>query len=57
MSLKVTDSGPPIVQSSTCVNNLLLNLKLHSVASFINNLLKVCFEHIDVNFYEHKFVQ
>ena len=25
MSLKVTDSGPPIVQPSTCLKNLLLN--------------------------------
>ena len=41
MSLKVTDSCPPIVQSSTCFKNLLLNFKVHSVAIFINNLLKI----------------
>ena len=58
MSLKVTDSGPPIVQPFTCFKNLLLNLKVHYVASFINNLLKISFEKIGVNFYyEHKFVQ
>ena len=51
MSLKVTDSGPPIVQPSTCLKNLLLNLKLHTVASFTNNLLKINFEQIDINFF------
>ena len=50
MSLKVKDSGPPIVQPSTCFKNLLLNLKVHSVASYINNLLKISFEQIGVNF-------
>ena len=50
MSLKVTDSGPPIVQPSTCFKNLLLNLKVHSVASFVNNHLKISFEQIGVNF-------
>ena len=50
MSLKVTDSGPPIVQPSTCFKNQLLNLKVHSVASFIYNLLTINFEQIDVNF-------
>ena len=49
MSLKVTDSDPPIVQPSTCFKNLLLNLKVHSVASFIN-LLKMSFEQIGVSF-------
>ena len=43
MSLKVTDSGPPIVQSSTCLKNLQLNLQVHSVASFNNNLPKISF--------------
>ena len=57
MSLKVTDSGPPIVQPSTCFKNLLLNLKGHSIASFIKNLLKISFEQISVKLYEHKFVQ
>ena len=51
MSLKVTDSGPPIVQPSTCFKNLLLNLKVLSVASFINNLLKISFGQIGVNFF------
>ena len=44
MSLKVTDSGPSIVQLSTCFKNLLLKLKVHSAASFINNFLKISFE-------------
>ena len=57
MSLKVTDSGPPIVQPSTCFKNLLLNLKVYSVASFINNLLKISFEQLAPTFYKHKFVQ
>ena len=48
MSLKVRDSGPPIVQPSTCFKNLLLNLKVHSVSSFISNLLKTSFEQIGV---------
>ena len=51
MSLKVTDSGPPIVQPFTCFKNLFLNLKVHSVGSFINNLLKISFEQIGVNFF------
>ena len=50
MSPKLTNSGLPIVQPSTCLKNLLLNLKVHSVASFINNLLKISFEEIGVNF-------
>ena len=50
MSLKVTDSCPPIAQLSTCFTNLLLNLKLHSVASFINNLPKISFEQIGARF-------
>ena len=33
MLLKVTDSGPPIVQPSTCLKNLLLNLKVYSAVS------------------------
>ena len=58
MSLKVRDSGPPIVQPSTCLKNLLLNLKVHYVVSFLNNLLKISFEQAGVKFfYEHKFVQ
>ena len=32
MLVKVTESGPPIVQRSTCFKSLLLNLKVHSVA-------------------------
>ena len=43
---KITDSGPPILQPSTCFRNLLLNLEVQSVASFINNLLKINFEQI-----------
>ena len=50
MSLKVTDSGPPIVQPTTCFMNLLLNLKEYSVASFINNILKISFKQIGVKF-------
>ena len=50
MSLKLTDSVPPIVQPSTCFKNLLLNLKVYSVASFIDNLLKTSFEQTGVNF-------
>ena len=50
MSLKVTDNGPPIVQPSTYFKNLLLNLKVHSVTSFNNNLLKISFEQIGVSF-------
>ena len=50
MSLKITDCGLPMVQPSTCLKNLLLNLKIDSVASFINNLLKISFEQIAVNF-------
>ena len=50
MSLKVTDSGTPMVQQPpTYFKNLLLNLKLHYVESFINNLLKISFEQIGVN--------
>ena len=43
MSLKVTDSGPLIVKPSTSFKSLLLNLEVHSVASFANNLLKINF--------------
>ena len=50
MSLKVTDSGPPIVQPFTYFKNLLLNLKVYSAASFINNLRKTSLEQIGVNF-------
>ena len=50
MLLKVTDSEPPMVQSSTYFKNLLLNLKVHSVGSFINNVLKNSFEQIGNNF-------
>ena len=49
MSLKVTDSGPPVVQPSTCFKNLLLNFKVHSGASFSNNLLKINFGQICVS--------
>ena len=50
MSLKLAGSGPPIVQPTTCLMNLLLNLKVHYVSTFINNLLKISFEQIRVNF-------
>ena len=50
MPLKVRDSRPPIVQPCTYLKNLLLNSKVDSVASFINNLLKISFEQIAVNF-------
>ena len=51
MSLKVTDSGVPIVQLPTCFTNLLLNLKVQPVASFTNNLLKINFKQIGVNLF------
>lgn len=41
---KKTDSGSPIVQSSTCLKNVLLNQKKkkkYSVESFINYLLNI----------------
>ena len=44
MSLKVTDSRPMTVEKLTCFKNLLLNLKVHSVASFTKILLKIKFE-------------
>ena len=50
MTLKVTDSGPPIVKPSTCFKSLLLTIKVHSVASYTNNLLNINFEQIGVNF-------
>ena len=39
--INVTDSAPTILQPSICLKNLLLNLKVHYEASFINNLLKI----------------
>ena len=51
MSLKVTNSGPPIVKPSIFKKNLLVNLKLRSVASFTNNLLKINFEQTGVDFF------
>ena len=57
MSLKVTNSGPPIWKPSTCFEVMLLNLKVHSVASFFNNLLKNISNKLASTFYEHKFVQ
>ena len=56
MSLKVTDSGPPIGQPATCFKNLLLNLKVQSIENFTNNL-KVNFEKLALAFFEHTFVQ
>ena len=44
------DSSLPIVQSLICFQNLLLNLKAHFAANFINNLLKIHFEKISINF-------
>ena len=49
MSIRTTGSGRLIVQPSTCLKNLLLNLKEHSVTSFMRNLLKTRFEQIGVN--------
>ena len=43
MSLKLKDSGPPIVQPSNCFKNLLLNLKIHSVASVVFCFVVVVF--------------
>ena len=59
MTLKVTDSAPPIVKPSTCFKSLLLTLKVHSVASFTKNLLDINFEQIGVNFLQlfFRFVQ
>ena len=45
-SLNVTDKGPPMVHPSICLQNLLLKVKITSVACFINNLLKISLEHI-----------
>ena len=44
MSLKLTDSGSPVVKPSTCFENLLLSLKIHSVVRFSDNVLKTNFE-------------
>ena len=46
ISLSVTDKGPPMVYPSICLQNLLLKVKVTSVRSFINNLLKISLEHI-----------
>ena len=51
MSLKVADSDPPIEQPSTRFKNLLLNLKVHYVARFSNNLPKINFKQVGVNFF------
>ena len=50
MSLKVTNNAPAIVQPSTSLKNLLLNLIVYYVLSFINHLLKMSFEQIGINF-------
>lgn len=39
----VTDNVPPIVQPSACLKKLFFNLKVQSVISFINNLVKIDF--------------
>ena len=44
------DSSLPIVQPSICFQNLLLNLKAHFAANFINNLLKIHIEKTAINF-------
>ena len=49
MSLKVTDTGPLIVQLSLCLKKMLLNIKVHSAVNLINNILKFSFEQIGVN--------
>ena len=46
MSLSVTEKGPHMVHLSICLQNLLLKKKVTSVASFINNLLKINLEQI-----------
>ena len=46
ISLSVTDKGPPMVHPSICLQNLFLKVKVTSIASFINNLLKISLEHI-----------
>ena len=50
MSSKVTDGGSSIVQLSTYFQNMLFNLKVHSLASFSNNLLEISFKKIGVSF-------
>ena len=51
MSLTVTDIAPRIVQPSTYLKKLLLNLKVHSAASWTNILRKINFEQIGVNIF------
>ena len=41
ISLSVTDKGPLMVHPSICLQKFLLKVKVTSVASFINNLLKI----------------
>ena len=55
--INFTESGPPIVQPSTCFKNMLLNFKVHSVVSFTNNHLKINLEQTVVNFFDGRFVQ
>ena len=50
MSLKITVSGPPSEKPSTCLKNHPFNFKVHSAASFINNLLKINVAQIGMNF-------
>ena len=49
MTLKVTDTGPLIVQLSLCLKKMLLNIKVHSAVNFTNNILKISLEQIGVN--------
>ena len=41
ISLSVTDKGPLMAHPSICLQKFLLKVKVTSVASFINNLLKI----------------
>ena len=57
MSLKVADNDLSMIQPSMFFENLLLSLKLHSVENLINDLQKINFEQIGINFFEFIFYQ
>ena len=41
ISHSVTNKDPPLIHSSVCLQNLLLKVKVTSVVSFINNVLRI----------------
>ena len=47
--MRVTANGPPIVQPSICLKNILFIAKFTSVANFFNKRLKMSLEHIVFN--------